>query len=248
MTPRKQRFIADYIRLQNGRAAALAAGYAPRAAGPMASKLMRQADVQEALVAAGVPLAFSSHGVKRATRVAKGLTVRQERFVEHYMVCGKGAEAARRAGYSARSAHSIADKLLNTPRVAAAINDANAARARRLRLDGDQVLAELAKIVLADLGQILDWGPGGVSVKPAADLTPEDRAAIAAIDAVSDANGTRVKVRLFDKLRALEIMGKHVFAREARGAGSPQLIDGRDPRAVLRERLQRIVAAAKEKP
>jgi phage terminase small subunit len=245
MTPRKQRFIEEYARAQNGKAAALAAGYAPRAAAPMASKLLRRADVQAALIAAGVPLAFTTYGPKPATRIAKGLTARQERFIEHYMILGKGAEAARRAGYSARSAPSIADKLLHTPVVMAALDEANAARAKRLTLDGDQVLIELATLVRADLSRVIDWGPAGVSVKAAEDLAPEDRAAIAAIDAVSHAGGTRVKVKLFDKLRALELLAKHVFAREARGTGSPTLIDGREARDVLRERLERIRATLK---
>jgi hypothetical protein len=53
-----------------------------------------------------------------------------------------------------------------------------------------------------------------------------------------------VKVKLFDKLRALDVLAKHVFAREARGVGGPKLIDGRDARDVLRERLLEMVAAA----
>src|SRR5215469_747288 len=119
MTPRKQRFIEEYARLKNGKQAALAAGYGERCAAPMASKLLRRADVQEALIARGVELAFARDGVKQMTRVEPFLTERQERFIEHYLVLGKGAEAARRAGYSPRSAPNRADKLLNTPRVAA---------------------------------------------------------------------------------------------------------------------------------
>jgi len=245
MTPRKQRFIAEYIRLRDGKAAALAAGYAECAAAPMASKLLRRADVQEALIAAGVPLAFSTYGVKQATRIAKGLTARQERFIEHYLVLGKGAEAARRAGYSTRSAPAIADKLLRTPRVAAALSEAQALRAKRMAIDAERVLGELARLGFADLGRVIDWGPQGVRLTPAQELDPIDRAAISEVVAEIGAETTKLKVKLFNKPRALEVLARHLglLAKPPRGAGEPKLFEGRDPRQVLRERLERIVAA-----
>lgn len=246
MTPRKLRFIEEYARLKNGKQAALAAGYAERCAAPMASKLLRMSDVQEALIAAGVEIAFATYGPKPATRISPFLTPRQERFIEHYLVLGKGAEAARRAGYSPRSAHSIADKLLNTPRVAAAIAEANAARAARLRIDAEHVLAESARLAFADIAMIVDWGPNGVTVKPASALAPEDRAAIAEIVADIGETKTRLRVKLFNKQRALETLAKHLglFNRNASGADK-LLIDGKDPREVLHERLRRIIKGAK---
>lgn len=242
MSPRKQRFIAEYIRLQNGKQAALAAGYAPRAAAPIASKLLRHADVQEALVAAGISLAFSTYGPHQATRIAKGLTVRQERFIEQYLILGKGAEAARRAGYAPRSAHATADKLLSKPRVAAALAEAQAARAKRVAIDAERVLQELARLSFADLGQVMDWGPQGVRLTPMAALDPIDRAAISEVVAEIGAERTKLKVKLFNKPRALESLAKHLglFARGAASTGL--LADGRDWRAELRERLLRIAA------
>ncbi len=252
MTPRKQRFIAEYIRLRNGREAALAAGYGETSAAAMASKLLRRGDVQEALIAAGVELAFATYGPggpKPLTRIAPFLTARQERFIEHYLVLGKGAEAARLAGYSPRSAHSIADKLLHTPRIAAAIDDANAKRAQRMALDADRVLAELMRLGFSDLGKIVDWdADGNIRLKAADEVAPEDRAAIAQLIAVSDKKHTRVKVKLHNKLKALESLGKYLglFAKAPRGTGEGKLIDGRDPREVLLERIARIVAMAEE--
>lgn len=49
------------------------------------------------------------------------LTPRQQRFVEEYVVCGCGAEAARRAGYSERTAYQIAYENLRKPEIEAAI-------------------------------------------------------------------------------------------------------------------------------
>lgn len=49
------------------------------------------------------------------------LTLRQARFVDEYPFCGNGSEAARRAGYSEKTAKEIASQNLTKPAVAAAI-------------------------------------------------------------------------------------------------------------------------------
>jgi phage terminase small subunit len=242
MTPRQRCFVDAYLRLKNGKAAALAAGYAERAAAPMASRMLRNEEVQKALIAAGVEIAFSTYGKKRATRVALALTTRQERFVQHYLALGKGAEAARRAGYSARSAYAIADKLLNTPRVAAAISSATAARAKELAFDAERVLQEFAAIAFSDLRHLFDWDENGLRLKQGALLDPAMSAAIAAIDAQGEGDNKRVKLKLHDKIKALMQLARYLglFTRQARDESALQ-IEGRDPREVLRERLARLM-------
>lgn len=71
------------------------------------------------------------------------LSARQERFVEHYAVCGNAAESARLAGYSAKTARVIGPECLSKP----AIREALAARQRvfreELRVTKDDVVAGL---------------------------------------------------------------------------------------------------------
>lgn len=50
-----------------------------------------------------------------------GLTARQEKFVEHYALCGNAAEAARLAGYSAKTARVTGPETLSKPAVKAAL-------------------------------------------------------------------------------------------------------------------------------
>lgn len=45
------------------------------------------------------------------------LTEKQKRFVDYYLETGNATEAARRAGYSVRTAHSIADENLKKPAI-----------------------------------------------------------------------------------------------------------------------------------
>ena len=69
------------------------------------------------------------------------LSQKQERFVEHYALCGNAAEAARLAGYSAKSARVIGPETLSNP----AVKEALAARQRvfqaELGLSKDEVIA-----------------------------------------------------------------------------------------------------------
>ena len=47
------------------------------------------------------------------------MTLKQKKFVEEYVISGNAADAARRAGYSPRTAYSIGDENLRKPEVLA---------------------------------------------------------------------------------------------------------------------------------
>ena len=53
--------------------------------------------------------------------MTKTLTDRQERFVIEYLACANGAEAARAAGYSERTARQMANENLTKPYIVSAI-------------------------------------------------------------------------------------------------------------------------------
>ena len=59
------------------------------------------------------------------------LTARQEKFVEHYAICGNAAEAARLAGYSAKTARVMGPETLSKP----AVKQALAARQEAFRAE-----------------------------------------------------------------------------------------------------------------
>ena len=53
--------------------------------------------------------------------MSKKLTERQRRFVDNYVDCGNGADAARKAGYSENADDEIAYENLRKPHIKAAI-------------------------------------------------------------------------------------------------------------------------------
>jgi phage terminase small subunit len=73
------------------------------------------------------------------------LTPKQQRFVEEYLKDLNAAAAARRAGYSSKTADRIGYQLLEKTRVSEAIIAAKAERARRCKLSADWVIRRLRK-------------------------------------------------------------------------------------------------------
>lgn len=74
---------------------------------------------------------------------APALTLKQEAFVREYLVDLNAAAAARRAGYSERSARQIATENLSKPAIQQAIEEGYARRAERTEMDQDWVVAQL---------------------------------------------------------------------------------------------------------
>jgi phage terminase small subunit len=143
------------------------------------------------------------------------LTPKQERFVGEYLKDLNATQAAIRAGYSPSSAAEIGYENLRKPQIATAISEAFKARAERTRVEGDRVVLELARIGFSDMREIASWGEGGFAYKASDELTDEAAATIAGI--VETVTRTRdgrkrqtLTIKLHDKLRSLELLGRHL--------------------------------------
>ena len=90
--------------------------------------------------------------------VTDTLNAKQARFVSEYLIDLNATQAAIRAGYSARTAHSQGPRLLDHVGVQAAIKAAQARRERRTEITQDRVLQELGKIGFSDIRQAVRWG------------------------------------------------------------------------------------------
>ncbi|PTV94063.1 terminase small subunit [Rhodobacter aestuarii] len=75
---------------------------------------------------------------------------RQQRFCQEYLIDLNATQAAIRAGYARANADQQASRLLKDPRVMAQINVLKAERSARLKLSGDDVIRQLARIAFAD--------------------------------------------------------------------------------------------------
>jgi phage terminase small subunit len=146
------------------------------------------------------------------------LTPKQARFVAEYLIDLNATQAAIRAGYSEKTAHVIGPENLGKPIIAAAITEAQDKRAGRTEITQDRVMAELAKLGFYDIRKAVRWGavPEGrdehgnaewpVEMVPSEDLDDETAAAITEVSLTAQG----VKIKMVDKLAALEKLGRHL--------------------------------------
>lgn len=74
------------------------------------------------------------------------LTPKQERFVQEYLVDLNATAAAKRAGYSEKTAYSLGQRLLKNVEIQKAIQNANNARQERTEVTQDYVISKLKEI------------------------------------------------------------------------------------------------------
>jgi len=98
-----------------------------------------------------------------------GLTPKQQRFVDEYMVDLNATQAAIRAGYSPDTAAAIGYENLQKPQIHAALQEAREAQQERTGITADRVLREIALMALADSRELVEgkkgccrhcWGEG----------------------------------------------------------------------------------------
>lgn len=147
------------------------------------------------------------------------LTAKQIRFVDEYMVDFNATQAAIRAGYKAKTAHVIGAENLRKPKIAEEISRRQKDLQRRTEISQDRVVKELARIAFADATdyacvETLTYENEDGTVSPVQIVSPKDtdtlsddqRAAIAGIK--HGANG--IEIKLHDKIKALELLGRHI--------------------------------------
>lgn len=147
------------------------------------------------------------------------LTPKQARFVEEYLKDLNATQASVRAGYSEKTANKQGPRLLEHPAVCAAIDAAKVDRSEQVAIDAMWVLRRLVEEATADLADLYDpdtrelrpieewprvWREGlvqGIEVEELFEGRGEDRRQVGLIR----------KLRLSDRLRRTELIGKHVL-------------------------------------
>ena len=142
-----------------------------------------------------------------------GLTDKQQRFVEEYLVDLNATQAAIRAGYSEGTAYSIGHENLSKPEIAEAIASLKAERSKRTRIDAEWLLTRLASEAVADVNDL--YGEDG-RIKPVKDWPLIWRQGLVAgleVETIGEGAGHLTKIKLSDRIKRLELIGKHIDVR-----------------------------------
>lgn len=139
------------------------------------------------------------------------LTDRQARFVDEYLVDLNATQAAIRAGYSERTANEQASRLLANVNVQALVQDRSKAREARTQINADYVLQRLVQIDQLDVADILDATGNFLPVLQWPKVWRQTLSGMDIQEMISgDVESVIRKIKWPDKLRNLELLGKHV--------------------------------------
>ena len=142
------------------------------------------------------------------------MTEKQKAFCEEYLIDLCATQAAIRAGYAPKAAGAQASRLLKNVKVRAYIDKALAERSKRTGVTADRVVRELARLAFVNPPDAIDIDDAAVRDS----ATVDDTAAIQAVKCKTTTYSTdketretvEREVRLHDKIRALELLGKHL--------------------------------------
>lgn len=156
------------------------------------------------------------------------LTTRQEAFCQEYVIRKDAKASAIAAGYSEGRAKQTGFDLLQYDHINVEIARLQAILDAEFRIKAADVLREIAAIAMVDLGRLLSWGmqevehedgdlvrlPNGKLLMrsfcrpfPSDQMAEHERRAIKSMS--MSKNGT-FKVEVHDKLKALELLGRHL--------------------------------------
>lgn len=149
--------------------------------------------------------------------MAKGLTPKQKRFCEEYLIDLNATQAYIRAGYSVKnenSAAASATELLRNPKIKAHIAGLRQKQQKRTEITADKVIAELAHIAFARMSNVVSVNRSVVEIKDFDKLGGNELAAIAQVKTrqivTEDSETFDTDIKMHSKEKALELLMKHM--------------------------------------
>lgn len=172
------------------------------------------------------------------------MTRNQKVFCDEYLI-DLNATRAYKVAYKNVTKNETAavngSRLLRNAKVKAYIDKKMKEREERTEITQDKVLKELAKIGFADLRDYLEYktaktvveyedGEPIIDYRPIIDLIDSEEVDMSAIQEVSVSDKGTFKFKLYDKQKALELMGRHLgmFIDKVEHSGNVDISDGRE--------------------
>jgi phage terminase small subunit len=188
------------------------------AAGALSVDVLKNGDLAACTLVLGtIPAAAVSEAPLIKRRVpttrnpSKNLTSRQRAFIDEYLVNGQNGAAAFRKAYNSKasSSHCSAEahRLLGHPNISRVLQSRNKiiALAQEKRLEEqvateERIIETIAALAFYDPRQVVQWGPGGVTITVSSDLPYRS---VLAIKDITILHGGGVRIRFPDRRAAL---------------------------------------------
>lgn len=141
--------------------------------------------------------------------IPKNTKPSHEIFAREWLTHFNATKAAIAAGYSRKAATNLGYKALKLPAVQSIIERELKRRFQNYEVTQDQIIKELVKIAFSDVSEFVSWDSDGMVLKPSSQLEEMQTGAVAEVIESKKGKAKNVKFRLYDKLKALELLGKY---------------------------------------
>lgn len=155
------------------------------------------------------------------------LSNKQAAFVEEYLKDFNSTRAAKRAGYSAKTAGASGSRTLKLVNVAAVLAKRIEERTKKADLTAEELLFQIKAICSSDIRDYVKFGPDYVTVNESDKLTTEQSACISEVIGNSSEKGSQVKLKLHDKAKFIDMGMKYfgLYAPEKRELSGEIIIE-----------------------
>ena len=140
-----------------------------------------------------------------ATKTVR-LTDKQRLFCERYLIHFNGARAARESGYD----HCYAVELMKNPLIIKWFDEFRQTQTAENEAERQRVIAELRILAYSRLTDYSSWNQSGMTPHDSKDIDQDIIAAVQEFSVIESQNAVNAKIKLHDKSKALEMMGRHL--------------------------------------
>jgi len=138
------------------------------------------------------------------------LTEKQKRFIEEYVIDLNATKAAERSGYSKRTARNIGCENLTKPNILKKIHEKLKENTDDPEKRLNEMMNTLKVISFAIITDYLEMKDGEISIGNLKNINRNKLAAIQQIQITDTKYGKNQKLKLYDKLKSIEILGKYI--------------------------------------
>lgn len=145
------------------------------------------------------------------------LDPRHKKFADNYIVTGQMSKSAVKAGYSPKSAHVAANRLIKRADVQQYLREQTSKVAEQTEDLQSRVVKELESIAFFNFGDFIRIEEDGTPVLDLSNATPEQTKAISSLASSRKVTRTKggdvieernIQLRSNDKLRGLDLLGQ----------------------------------------
>lgn len=162
------------------------------------------------------------------------LTDKQERFCREYLRDLNATKAALRAGFSKKTAMEQGYQLLQKTSVKKRVKTLMDARAKRVGVKADAVVREAANVAFARMDLACDWDDKGNLFLYDRDTMGDNE--LSAMKNLKEHKqyhegveiGKSMEITFHDKMKALELLMKHLGILDGKGSGEADKTDVRE--------------------